>query len=162
MRESLGGSMLLNLVIIFAGLVIVFFIGILSYSKAYRVKNRIIEIIEKYGTYEKIDTSTNTNAVTAELNEDLKAVGYETSLSKKCNTIRSRLINEKYDAGLSQNLNKSYGYNYCVFEVNKSTNSTGKYYVVVTFINFQVPIIGDFLTLPVYGETKILNKTYDY
>ena len=39
--------MLLNLVVIFSGLVIVFFIGILSYSKAYRVKNRIVELIEK-------------------------------------------------------------------------------------------------------------------
>ena len=54
MRESLGGSMLLNLVVIFTGLIIIFFVGILSYSKAYRVKNRIVEIIEKYGTYEKI------------------------------------------------------------------------------------------------------------
>ena len=45
MRESLGGSMLLNLVVIFTGLIIIFFVGILSYSKAYRVKNRIVEII---------------------------------------------------------------------------------------------------------------------
>jgi len=162
MRESLGGSMLLNLVVIFTGLIIIFFVGILSYSKAYRVKNRIVEIIEKYGTYEKIDSSTNTNIVTDELNNDLKAAGYETSLSKKCDTIRTRLVNEKYDSSLSQNINKNYGYNYCVYEMNKSTNSTGKYYVVVTFIHFQVPIIGDFLTLPVYGETKILGKTYDY
>ena len=35
MRDSLGGSMLLNLVIIFASLVIIFFAGILSYSKAF-------------------------------------------------------------------------------------------------------------------------------
>jgi hypothetical protein len=162
MRESLGGSMLLNLVLIFAGLVIILFVGILSYSKAYKVKNRIVEIIEKYGAYEKIDSSTNTNVVTNEINENLKTAGYETSLSKKCNTIRNRLVNEKYNGELSQNLNQSYGYNYCVFEMNKSENSTGKYYVVVTFIHFQVPIIGDVLTFPIYGETKILNKTYDY
>ena len=108
MRESLGGSMLLNLVVIFTGLIIIFFVGILSYSKAYRVKNRIVEIIEKYGTYEKIDSSTNTNIVTDELNNDLKAAGYETSLSKKCDTIRTRLVNEKYDSSLSQNINKNY------------------------------------------------------
>lgn len=161
MRESLGGSMLLNLVIIFAGLVIIFFISILSYSKAYRVKNRIVEIIEKYGVYEKIDANGE-NIITEELNADLSAAGYETSLPKKCDKIRTRLVNEKYGEGLSSNLNKKYGYDYCVFEMKNSENSTGKYYVVVTFIHFEVPIIGDFLTLPVYGETKILGKTYNY
>ena len=64
MRESLGGGFLLNIVIIFAGVVIMLFIGILSYSKAYGVKNRIIEIIEKYGAYN--------DAVVKELNSDLK------------------------------------------------------------------------------------------
>ena len=38
----------------------------------------------------------------------------------------------------------------------------GNYYVVVTFIHFEFPVIGDILTFPVYGETKILNKSYDY
>ena len=161
MRESLGGSMLLNLVIIFAGLVIIFFVSILSYSKAYRVKNRIIEIIEKYGTYEKIDAN-GINIITKELNADLSAAGYETSLPKKCNAIRNRLVDEKYGETLSSNLNKTNGYDYCVFEMKNSENSTGKYYVVVAFIRFEVPIIGDLLTFPVYGETKILGKTYDY
>lgn len=161
MRESLGGSLLLNLVIVFAGLVIIFFISILSYSKAYRVKNRIVEIIEKYGAYEKIDANGK-NAITEELNPDLSAAGYETSIPRKCDTIRTRLVNEKYTGALSSNLNKTYGYDYCVFEMKSSTNSTGKYYVVVTFIHFEIPILGDFLTFPVYGETKILGKTYDY
>jgi len=163
MRESLGGSMLLNLVIIFAGLVIVFFIGILSYSKAYRVKNRIVEIIEKYGAYEVLDSGNN--LVTGEINPDLSAAGYNTSNPTRCNNVKASLINEengRYSADeLSDNLNK-YGYNYCVFRSNKSLNSTGNYYVVVTFIHFEVPIIGDLLTFPVYGETKILGKSYDY
>ena len=160
MRDSLGGSILLNLVIIFAGLVIVVFIGILSYSKAYKVKNRIVEVIEKYGVYEQAPGEMDD--VIDEVNPDLMAIGYNTSNPTKCDTIRTRLIDEKYDVGLSENLNKTYGYNYCVFQNNDSTNSTGKYYVVVTFIHFQIPVIGDILTFPVYGETKMLGKTYDY
>lgn len=153
MRESLGGSLLLNLVIIFAGLVIVFFISILSYSKAYRVKNRIIEIIEKYEDYN--------GSVVNELNSDLKNAGYSAASASRCDSIKEDLVsgsNAKYDEKLEGNLN-SYGYNYCVF---KNDVSNGKYYVVVTFIHFEVPIIGDVLTFPVYGETKILGKDYSY
>ena len=47
MRDAVGGSILLNIVIIFLSLVIVFFAGIMAYSKAYKVKNRIIEFIKK-------------------------------------------------------------------------------------------------------------------
>ena len=162
MREALGGSMLLNLVLIFAGIVIVFFIGILSYSKAYRVKNRIIEITEKYGVYDA--------TVAAEISPDLKAAGYDSTKPTRCNNIRGRLIdsqNGKYN-DLGQNINdpsndSSYGYNYCVYEVtNSSVNNSGKYYVVVSFIKFEFPVIGDLLTIPVYGETKMLGKSYNY
>lgn len=161
MRDSIGGSMLLNLVIIFAGLVIALFMGILSYSKAYGVKNRIIEIIEKYGTYEKIESGKN--LITEELNPDLAAFGYNASAPTKCDSIKERLKNEKYGGNLDEvgNLNK-YGYNYCVFQINNSENSTGKSFVVVSFIHFEVPIISNVVTIPVYGETKILGKTYDY
>jgi len=164
MRDSIGGSMLLNLVIIFAGLIIVLFISILSYSKAYRIKNRIVEIIEKYEVYNHTNDNVVNDAVD-ELNPDLMSAGYDASMPSRCANIRNRLISNEngkyYDADLSANLN-TYGYNYCVFEVNKSINSTGKHYVVVTFIRFEVPIIGDVLTFPVYGETKTLGKVYDY
>ena len=167
MKDSLGGSMLFNLVIIFVSLIIIFFVSILSYSKAYRVKNRIIEIIEKNGVY-NID-------VINELNSDLKNAGYDVSESKKCSKIRNELVNsakkdkEDYKKRLSEkNLNNS-NYNYCVFEVcekldkNKECmKESGKHYIVVSFVRFEFPIIDDVLTFPVYGETKILGKTYDY
>lgn len=158
MREAVGGSLLMNLVVIFVGIIIIFFVGILTYSKAYRVKNRIVEIVEKYGNYN--------NLVVNEISSDLKAAGYNASKPTKCSDIRNNLINgetAKYKKdNLSGNLNKS-GYNYCVFEVtDNSLNENGKYYVVVTFVHFEFPVIGDLLTIPVYSETKILGKTYNY
>ena len=32
MRDAVGGSLLLNLVVIFTGIVIIFFVGIIAYS----------------------------------------------------------------------------------------------------------------------------------
>ena len=153
MRESLGGSALLYLVVIFSSLVILFFIGILSYSKAYRIKNRIVEITEKYGTYNE--------AVVNEINPDLKAAGYDASRSNRCDDIKNRLENEKYGDNLSDNLN-TYGYNYCVFEVLDNNINGGNYYVIVTFVRFEFPFIGDLFMIPVHSETKILGKDYSY
>ena len=166
MRESLGNSLLLNIVIVFSGIVILFFIGIISYSKAYKVKNRIIEVIEEYNGY-----TTDTKG---EINDSLKQIGYSVTSKDYCNSGRVR--NHMDDIGgtyINVNIASPYStgeYNYCVFEVtNKSSDvvtyygaSESKYYVVVTFVHFDFPIIGDMLNIPVYGETKILGRDYDY
>ena len=49
MNESTGNALIFYGIIIFTCLFIAFFIGSISYSKAYKVKNRIIEEIEKEG-----------------------------------------------------------------------------------------------------------------
>lgn len=171
MRESLGGSMLLNLVVIFASLIIVVFVGILSYSKAYKIKNRIIEMIEKYGIYEAKKNSLEDTYVELEINPDLSAAGYDVSTPTRCESIKSRILSEKVDESktiLEDNLN-NHGYNYCVFKYcdkesddEQKCDNKASTYIVVTFIRFEVPIIADVLTFPVYGETKILGKDYSY
>lgn len=138
MRESIGNALLLNLVIVFISLVMLFFVGILSYSKAYRVKNRIVEIIEKYEGYE-----SNEDAL-SEIEVDLKTMGYFTTFNDKCS---------------SENLNQT-TYKYCVYR--REGNGPSYYYEIVTYVHFGFPIIGDYITIPVKGETKILGKNYSY
>lgn len=160
MRESIGNSLLLNLVIIFSGIVILFFIGIISYSKAYRVKNRIIDVIEKYDGY--------TTGAIDEINKSLSEAGYSLS-TKNCNGAQRHLneiISKKNEAGEEVPLNigqlNSSEYNYCIYEISGKSSDSSKYYMVATFVHFDFPVIGDFINIPVYGETKILGKTYDY
>ncbi len=136
MRSAIGNALLTNLVIIFASIIILFFVGILAYSKAYKVKNRIINYIESKESY-------NTNDV-EELNEDLKSAGYQLTSKSKCS---------------SDNLNKT-TYNYCVYRVELKDKKY--YYKVVTYVHFEFPVIGSIINVPVKGETKILGKTYDY
>ena len=64
MKDAVGGSLLLNIVVIFTSIVILFFAGIMAYSKAYKIKNRIIEVIERYETYD--------DTVEPKLEEDLR------------------------------------------------------------------------------------------
>ena len=49
MSQAISNSMLFNLVITFVIVLIAFFMGSLSYSKASKVNNRIVDEIEKYG-----------------------------------------------------------------------------------------------------------------
>lgn len=154
MKEAIGGSGLLYIVIIIVSVVVLLFVGILSYSKAYRVKNRIIEVVEKYGDYN--DTAKKA------INQELSRMGYNTFFGDFCSS--GRVTNHISEMGLNPNevinLNSSDGYNYCIFELNKTNN--GKYYVIVSFVHFEIPLIGEMLTIPVYGETKILGLDYNY
>ena len=149
MREAVGNSSLLYLVVIFTGIVILFFVGILSYSKAYRVKNRIIEIVEKYGYYDNSENSP----VISEINDSLSNMGYTISNTDTCsNTLRN------YEEGKAQKIHTT-GYKYCIYEI---ASNGSKYYVVVSYVNFNFPVIGNMINIPVYGETKMLGKSYDY
>ena len=161
MKASLGGGMLLYLVVFFVSFIMLTFVSILSYSKAFRVKNRIIELIEKNEIYN--------STVANEINPYLSNAGYDVTAPTACNStkvqnhLRDILPDDYSVLPINKNTN---GYNYCVFEIGSDNYSdkisNGKFYVVVTFVKYEFPIIGDVLTFPVYGETKILGKSYNY
>ena len=154
MKDAVGGSILLNIVVIVVSVVILFFVGIIAYSKAYKIKNRIIEVIEKNEEY-------NPTIAVNQLNNDLQRAGYIVADQKKIET--------KCD---NNNLNKftsEKGYLYCVYlkncedydPINNICNGE-RTYEVVTYIHFNFPVIGDMLTFAVKGETKTLGRVYNY
>jgi len=150
MKDAIGGASLLNLVVIFVSIIILLFVGILSFSKAYKVKNRIIEVIEKYETYDI--------NVAKELKEDLKRAGYSTANTTQ---IEQRCESNNLSAASEA------GYYYCVYSNCYSKDASGncigeRSYEVVSYVHFEFPVIGNVMSVPVKGETKILNKKYDY
>lgn len=153
MREAIGSSMLLYIVIIIVGAIMLLFVSIISYAKAYGAKNRIVSAIETFGGY--------TADAKAEIDTNLGHMGYTITSKDFCNS--SRVKNHLANLNItSSNLNNSSGgrFGYCVYEVSAGT--TGSYYVTVTFINFNIPVIGSNLVFPVYGQTKIVGKDYNY
>ena len=144
MKDAVGGSLLLYLVVIFTSIVILFFAGILAYSKAYKVKNRIIEVIERNGNYD--------NNEVLELKNELKRAGYRSATSQQ---IRNKCGEQ------SLTYTEAAGYFYCVYK-DESSAEPSYSYEVVTYVHFDFPVIGDILEFPVKGETKILGKSYDY
>lgn len=146
MKDAIGGSLLLNIVVIFTSVIILMFVGILAYSKAYKIKNRVIEVIEENAVY-------NENVADA-LSDDLTRAGYRTATKDQ---IKSKCENGNLTEDWS-------GHLYCVYriQVDESNSDRGYYYQVVTYVHFDFPVIGSMLTIPVKGETKILGKIYNY
>lgn len=135
MRESIANSYVFNLIIIFVGILIVLLVGSLSYSKTFKIKTRIIEIIEKYETY-------NNGAVRTEINNLLSQAGYKVTRGtrKACPSFNGQT-----------SINTLGNYRYCIY---RFSDVRGYYYTVTVFISFEFPIIGDVVEFPLTGQTR--------
>ena len=140
MKAATGNAMLMNIIIVFLVIVMALLVTSISYTKAFRIKNRIVDIIEYYdGDFDDVGTKAN---ITNEINNSLSSVGYRLSGSKKC-----KEIDNKKAIQLDSN------YQVCIYEYDNSTR--GKYYKVIAYMYFDVPVVGSILNIPVSGETKV-------
>lgn len=148
MREAIGTSYIVNFIVVFFALFILIFVGTLSYTKAFKVKNKIIDIIENYdGDIE--GPSGLSSTVEDKINSKLSEIGYRISNQNTCET------DGRFDDADAVLTKKSSTYRYCIYKFN---TSRGSYYGVVSYIYFEVPIIGSKMEFPVYGETKIFTE----
>lgn len=146
MREAIGGTWLFTIVILFVMLFTGYLCLAINYSRAYNVKNAIVDVIERENG---LDEEAKT-----EINEYLQKVGYKTLGS--CNT----------DEGFTGNLSDqgySYGQNYyCYRKINVPNEATYKdkgeatYYQVQVFFKIDLPIFGETFTFRVTGDSKLL------
>lgn len=146
MREAIGGTWLFGLVITF----IVFFASFLAvsvnYSKAFNVKNNVVDLISKY-------EGNNCNARN-NIGSYLKDVGY--LVTGDCSGIGS-VDGEIYTAyDLNGNkVNNGRGY-YCIAkeDTKDATDINKSYYRVVVFFRVDLPIVGNLTTFRIKGETE--------
>lgn len=174
MRESIGGGLLLNIVIVIIGIISAFLIGSVAYSKAYKAKNRIISVIEKYNgiCFDNIDSS---DSCYKEIEDELRDLGYSANVKATCPEIEL----DTTDSGIKSvemvypTSNYNSGHKYCVYMYTLCDSvdcGGGKsctpysnelvYYKVITFMHFDIPIVGKFLEFPISGETKTFYETF--
>lgn len=163
MKESISNALILNIVIIFLFIFLILFAGSTAYTKAFKVKNRIISIIEKRET--TILTKgfkAGNNSVLDEIESALSDAGYriEMNVNQKCtDAMKKRFKNTNYSYNVVNTGSSTY--NYCIAEFYDATSPMqGKYYAVITYMYFEIPLIGKTLEFPVYGETKTLGLSY--
>lgn len=134
MRESIANTFIFNWVIIFIGIIIALLVASISYTKAYKIKDKIIYTIESNQGYD--------SDVNDEINDFLAEVGYLTNPS-----------GEVCDDDLKATEGHYSPYRYCIYE---HSTDKGAYYSVVAYMYFDIPFIGEFLEFPVKGETKVI------
>ncbi len=147
MKEAIGNAFVFGLVITFVAIFIILFATSSSYTKAFKVKNKIVEILEKYDDILGVNVADSTglnSTVESEINNVLNTAGYR--ISTNPNNCPARNGVDAVNKKLTSN------YEYCIYAY--STNK-GTYYGVTAYMYYQIPVIGVELRFPVYGETKI-------
>lgn len=150
MKESIGYTVTLNIIIIFIVIVFAFLGASLIYFKSNKVSNVITSAIEKYEGY-------NSLAI-AEIDRRISSLGYS-SKTKACEpVIKDKEAKDK--DGVAQctleelSKNKSYCVYYC-------SDKDGEYYYykIGTNMMLNIPIINDIVPITIFSNT---NRLYNF
>ncbi len=145
MKQSISGATLINLIVIFIVIIFGLLAATFSYAKAYKINTRIMNGIEIYGGYNKEALSY--------IDVALKGYGY-TRGKKTCpGTLVMNGATGILDSSASSD------YYFCVYKFTTTTEGKCYYsYGVVTYISFELPIVGKF-DVPVKSKT---NRIFDF
>ena len=156
MRDAFGGAFSIKLMLIFLMLYVAFICVALYYARAFRVKNRIINIIEQYEGY----CGVNKEQINNDINTYLSTTGYYISYADVSNVV-GKNGSQTYDC-LNDFGNGSLSRGYCVY--NKSNNShiqtcsDKAIYSVETYMIFKLPIINIRFPIVIKGETRPVER----
>lgn len=152
MKESIGGTWLFGIFITFLLLIAGFLCFAINYTKAFKVKDQIINIIERNGG---INYKAKEDASLKEINNYItNDVGYRTL--GECPEGYNGYLSNDTATNLKQ---ESF---YCIKEVkvNEKAELNMVYYKILVFFKFDVPVLNSFLDLnfTVKGSTKYIEK----
>lgn len=149
MRESFGGAFMIKLVLVFIVVYISFMAVAVNYAKAFRVKNRIIDVLEQYQYH-----GSSSSFITSK-GEPMKVLDY----------IDNLLGSFAYNIGQSEELAKKctdsggdwVEHGTCIIPMTNGETAS-RYYRVVVYIKIDFPFFDLHLTLPITGETKSMRE----
>ncbi len=146
MRNSIGGTWIIQLMILFILLFVGFMILTLNYSRSVKIKNEMIDMFEKYEGLN--DTSIelvnnyltystySTTGICVEEGEDATGIYGSRDLSS--------FYLEEAKEGLD--------YYYCVKKYDGA--NTTNYYQITIFYRFNLPILGNISSFSIKGSTS--------
>lgn len=149
MREAIGASWIMIIVLTFIALFSGYLALSINYSKAFRMKDGIVDRLEKH-------SGPNTDSV-EDIDNLMSEINYNSRGS--CDMLSNGDAGVDF-IGVNRTMvtkNPTSGtYNYCVSKVNAfnpSGQMTSAYYKVVVFFSLSFPVFDDLLSFHVSGET---------
>jgi len=151
LKESIGTTWTFQLVIVFILIFVSFLIVTLTYSKTFKTKNELINIIEKYEGVSQESLSI--------MNQYLRYNGYK--VTKKCPAGWYGVTSIDKDSRLeyvgNNNIHKYY---YCLKRESEEGSALAHYNIKV-FFKFTLPVFETIGTFTVNGSTSDFYKTND-
>lgn len=147
MRDAIGGTFSLQIILFFLVVINAYLAFSVNYTKAFRIKNNIIAIIEQqegYTVSNGIDDNESARSRIFTLMGDANYTIDRSSL--KCNVGYTQIYDSVQNTGFCLQLH---------------TNNDGSgYYSVITYVNIDIPIVNRILPLSgifaIKGETKTI------
>jgi len=155
MRDAIGGTFSIQIILFFLIIINSYLAFSVNYTKAFRIKNNIIAIIEQQEGY---TTGTSLSQ------EDRSAEERIFTLMKNANYTISR-NNLRCNEGYTEIYSTTQNTGFCL-QLHKNADGSG-YYSVITQVNIDIPIVNNLLPLSgifsIKGETKSIysNKLVD-
>ena len=158
MREAIGSTWTFQLMIVFILIFACFLSLVISYSKAFSLKNEMLTMVEKYEGISVDSRGKGYEGNAKTINNYLKQNGYQTQ--GKCPEGWYGVIS--LEENESNNLNNyaladgDTKYYYCFQEetYQKNESTTNVYYNIRLFYKFNLPVIGEITTFKVEGRTN--------
>ena len=143
MSSATGNAYLYTIIIIFIGAFCLLLVGSAAYSKAFKIKNSIIDMIT-----ENVENGTSE---TDGVDEYLAGIGYQAG--KDC--LKTKDIKARYFSDVNDNpdisLTKKGTYDYCVYKI--SYGNDNYYYKVITYMAIDLPLVNK-LRFSISGDTR--------
>ncbi len=154
MREAIGGTWLFQIVIAFVLLFTAFLCLSINHSKAFNVKNMIVNTIERE-EYIDLDNPKDDKAI-KRITNYLKETSYRTT--GKCPTGYTGINRD----GNKDNHNSAF----CIkLQDTRKNNAKDElpvmgYYRIVVFYQLDLPIFNNIFNFKVTGDTRILSNSF--
>ena len=161
MKESVGYSVSINIIISFIIIVFSFLASAIVYFKANKASNILVDTIQKYEGYNKIAK----NEITLKLNSlgyANKQINCTNTLTGESSFVTNVVANCVYVDPDNKGVNANTGY--CVYRCVDSKNGKAidnyYYYKIRTNMMLNIPIINNILDIPIFTNTdRIYNFT---
>lgn len=141
MKESIGLTFTINIMIVFILVAFVFVAGIMSYNKAFKASSLMIKSLEKYEGYNKLSKE--------QIDKDLHTLGYASGNSTKCAATKE----STNSTGSLVSLSGDENFDYCIYLFDNDGDTQHYSYGVVVYMTIDFTMFNVKLRLPVYAKT---------
>lgn len=147
MRDAIGGVFTIQIILVFMVIINAYLAFSVNYTKAFRIKNNIVAIIEQQ---EGFTTNGNSSAA-GQIEKVMTDTGYNVNkgVIDRCGSKEDGYVPVYNNAG-----------GYCL-KFTKNQDGTGGYYSVKTYISIDIPILNRIFPIfsdvfSIKGETKTI------